>query len=376
MNDAKYRTLVETLKRNILSGRFANGNPFPSVRSLIRRYGLSNTTVLHALDELVHQGLISRKQGSGTFVTRSASSRKIGLIVPGIAYSEFFAPIVSAISHMAQRKDYALVFGDAFSESPADRARQVVKLARDFAERDVSGVIFQPVEFLEDEAEINKAVIDVFRKKNIPVVLLDSDIVPPPDRSGLDVVGIDNFNASGRVVRHLVDSGSRRIAFLMRAHWAPSVRGRLSGVRDAVIASGLGWSEERNVLMFAPGDERAVKRLLRGRWVPDAIVCGDDLAAVTLCKTIARAGYSVPGDVKVVGFNDVMLAGLASPSLTTVRQPCAEIAKATFARLLARMENPNLEPILIALTAPLVIRTSTFSSSCTKTRKSKKKGKL
>ena len=62
MENVKYKQLVRTLKENILSGKYGNAYPFPSVRSLIRRYGLSNTTVLRALDELVKQGLICRKQ--------------------------------------------------------------------------------------------------------------------------------------------------------------------------------------------------------------------------------------------------------------------------------------------------------------------------
>ena len=53
MRDTKYKALVETLKNGILSGRYGNGTPFPSVRALIRRHGLSSTTVLHAMDELV-----------------------------------------------------------------------------------------------------------------------------------------------------------------------------------------------------------------------------------------------------------------------------------------------------------------------------------
>lgn len=53
MGNAKYRKLVEILRGDILSGKYGNGNPFPSVRVLIKRYGLSSTTVLHALDDLV-----------------------------------------------------------------------------------------------------------------------------------------------------------------------------------------------------------------------------------------------------------------------------------------------------------------------------------
>ena len=101
MDNSKYKQLVETLKGNILSGKYGNSNPFPSVRSLIRRHGLSNTTVLRALDELVKQGLIFRKQGAGTFVAGRAAARKIGLIVPGIAVTDFFKPIMSEINRLA-----------------------------------------------------------------------------------------------------------------------------------------------------------------------------------------------------------------------------------------------------------------------------------
>ena len=98
MADAKYKSLVESLKKDILSGKYGAGNPFPSVRMLIRRTGLSNTTVLHVLNELTRMGLISRRQGRGTFVKRRVASRKIGLIVPGVAVTDFFKPVVSEIN--------------------------------------------------------------------------------------------------------------------------------------------------------------------------------------------------------------------------------------------------------------------------------------
>ena len=61
MSDSKYKALVATLKKNILDGKYGNKGRFPSIRALINLHGLSNTTVLHAVDELVRQGLISRK---------------------------------------------------------------------------------------------------------------------------------------------------------------------------------------------------------------------------------------------------------------------------------------------------------------------------
>ena len=111
MNETKYKTLIDTLKKDILSGRYSSRR-FPSIRALIRRFSVSKTTVQRAMDELFHQGIISRKQGSGTFVKSRIVARKIGLIVPGVAYSEFFSALVGEFSRIAQEREYTLLFGD------------------------------------------------------------------------------------------------------------------------------------------------------------------------------------------------------------------------------------------------------------------------
>ena len=102
-NDSKYKVLVDTLKSAILSGEYDLDRPFPSERMLIRKCGHSRITVQHALRELERLGFISRQQGRGTFITRQGASRKIGLIVPGVAYSEYFSQIVSEIAPLVVR---------------------------------------------------------------------------------------------------------------------------------------------------------------------------------------------------------------------------------------------------------------------------------
>ena len=175
MNAVKYKRLVETLKRDIISGRYGSDNPLPSVRALIGRYGLSNTTVLHALDELVRMGLISRKQGRGTFVTDTAISRKIGLIVPGVACTDFFQPIISEINQLARENDYSLLFAEVFSGDREERIRQVRALAAEFIEKRVSGVIYEPLAEPGGN-EANGYVLRAFKRAGIPVVLIDCDL--------------------------------------------------------------------------------------------------------------------------------------------------------------------------------------------------------
>ena len=196
MNDAKYRTLVETLKSNILSGKYGNGHPFPSVRSLIRRHGLSNTTVLHALDELSKQGFISRKQGRGTFVADGAGSRFIGLVVPGISYSsEFFQPIIAELIQLARNHDYTILMDGAWSPKSDDNGREAIEVAARLIKRRVAGVIYQPLEYSVNSEAVNRRILSAFSNAGIPVVLLDGDIVPGPARSNYDLVSIDNVTA-------------------------------------------------------------------------------------------------------------------------------------------------------------------------------------
>ena len=355
--DAKYKSLVDTLKSAILSGRYGLDRPIPSERMLIRRYGHSRITIQHALRELERLGLISRQQGRGTFITKQGANRKIGLIVPGVAYSEFFPPIVSAISRLAQMGNYTLIYGDMASVGSRNLTRFVRKMARKLIDERVAGIVCQPVGGLGDSDRVNKAVFAAFERARIPVVLIDYDCVKPPSRSSHDIVGINNFDAGRRLAEHLLSVGARKIHFVLHGNPAPTTLNRLSGVRMTVEAA-TARKDRHFVLEAEPDNLAALKRHLKaGR--PDAFVCLNDADAAKLIQTLARVGLSVPRDVLVAGFNDVNIATLTNPPLTTIHQPCEQIAAAAFGRLLARIRNPDLPATEILLPAPLVVRAST-----------------
>ena len=355
MKDVKYRTLVESLKTEILGGRYGAKSPFPSVRALITRFGLSKTTVQRALDELFHQGLISRKQGRGTFVTGAASSGKIGLIVPGVAYSEFFPVIVSEINRLGHEAGYQVVIGEVcYSANAAARACQAKALARQYVSDRVAGVIFQPLELLPNASRLNEEILSLFAKARIPVVLIDADVVPSPARSAWDIVGINNIAAGRQMAAHLQDVGVRRVAFLADADSDCSIQDRMFGVRSVFGGRGaFSWSA------CDPRSVRGVGKLMKGRKAPQALICRSDSVAAHLMVTLRKCGIRVPDDVMVAGFNDINFAALLSPGLTTVHLPCAEIGAVAFNRLLTRIATPDLSAQEIYLSAPLVVREST-----------------
>ena len=188
----------------------------------------------------------------------------------------------------------------------------------------------------------------------MPLVLLDSDIVNAPERSGYDLVAVNHFDAGRRLGAHLRATGAKRIAYLMQADRAPCVQERYLGVRTA--CEGLALAGQ--ALLAEPDDAAAVRRFLR-RYRPDALACYNDRQAVLLMKTLAALGVRVPDDVAVAGFDDVNYAALATPRLTTMHQPCEELAALAFETLLFRMAHPDAPARESFLNAPLVVREST-----------------
>ena len=367
MNATKYGALFDTLKNEILSGKYRSNFPFPSVRALISRFKLSDRTVRHALDELYAQGLISRKQGRGTFITGRSVSRKIGLIVPGIADSEFFQTIVPGLLRSCQAVGYQPVFCEITETAPRERMRQALGFARALVADRVAGVIFQPMVTLA-RVDANAAVAQCLSNGRIPFVLLNTDIVVSPERSAYDVVGIDNVEAGCMVGAHLMSCGARRIAFLMWPDVA-SVRSRFRGLRLSVLDENV----KTRLVEANPSNNAAIACTLR-LFKPDAFVCGNDTAAAVLTQTLARLGRRVPDDVLLAGFDDIRHSTIMTPQLTSVRQPCEDIADVAVGLLLKRISNPAEVPKVVHLPSPLMVRASTTRPS-KKAVKDKSRGK-
>ena len=369
---ANYKWVYETLKREILGGKYSSGKSFPSSTALVRRFEIARFTIRQALDILAKEGLIKSQRGRGTFVTKMGANRQIGLIVPGVAYSEFFQPIVTALSGVCTANGYGLSIGSVFSTDGEARARQAMALAHDLAKQRVSGVILQPIESITNAPSVNKKILAVFRSAGIPVVLLDSDIVPPPDRSQYDVVGVNNYDAGRRVAVHMIAAGAKRISFVSMTKPCYSIRHRFAGVQGALASHGVLLKEMVELDAANVGE---VRRFLR-KERPDGVICCCDTFAAFFKYAVEQLGKCVPKDMLLAGFDDVQHAKVMTPALTTVTQPCEKIAREAFLALLGRIKNPNRPAREILLAAPLVVRASTRRMMPAKKdgRKAAKKG--
>ena len=356
-NDAKYKVLVDTLKSAILCGRYDLDRPFPSERMLIRKYGHSRITVQHALRELERLGFISRQQGRGTFVTRQGASRKIGLIIPGLAYSDhFLSAIIGEISRLAMQEGYVLLLGNLSSPHVRDRVQTARRFARELVKEKVAGVIFQTFEFFGNAERNNSDIISEFDAAGIPVVLLECDILQAPERSKYDVVGVNDMDAGFRLGRSLIDSGMRQLSYLLLENSAPCGNARLMGLLAAVaVARKQGLRCSCETFCVDPENDRAVKRYLSRR-KPDALVCGGSVMTMALLRTLERIGVDIPGDVRLGGFSEQPEDAISRLPVTMIRLPGEEIGKTTFYRLLERIARPDLPPLELLQTAPLFNR--------------------
>lgn len=198
------------------------------------------------------------------------------------------------------------------------------------------------------------------RTRNIPFVVVDPAGDPAPDVSS---IGSANWSGGVLATRHLIDMGHREIAMITGPNDMTCSRARLSGYRSALDAAGIPIREDLIVSgQFARDDGVTLGReLLSLPKPPTAIFAGNDLQAVGVYEAARSKGLSIPGDLSVVGYDDIQIAEWVGPGLTTVRQPIAEMAEQA-TRLVLRMKDSNsTEATRIDLATSLVVRSSTRS---------------
>ncbi|MDR6317893.1 LacI family DNA-binding transcriptional regulator [Actinoplanes couchii] len=203
-------------------------------------------------------------------------------------------------------------------------------------------------------AQLSTAEQDQLRARGIPFVVLDPSSELPDD---VPYVGATNWNGGRTAARHLIGLGHRDIAVISGPDHL-YCQARLDGQRSALQAAGLPVGEHRAALTTMGGFEVALE-LLKDADRPTAIIAGNDLQAVGVYQAARALGLRVPDDVSVVGFDDLPIATMVDPLLTTVRQPLTEMAMAATELALALGRGETASQTGIELATRLVIREST-----------------
>ena len=354
----KYQQVLESIEEDILSGRYSPGQKLPSETALLEQFETSRITVVRALRELQHKGLVQRRAGSGTYVadiTARKTNLLFGSLIPDLEDAEIFGPICQGIAEYLQSRKHALLWGN-IAPGPKEKETQTLELCRQFIIQKVPGVFFAPLDLTATNHQTNQAVVSLLEKAGIPIVLLDRSFLPYPERSPHDLVSIDHRYAGYLATNHLLKLGCRRIAFVASRHASQTTESRVAGYRDALFRADLPF--ESSLLQALGSDDAHEIAQLMERQKPDAIVCVSDRTAGHVMQSLIGLNYQIPQDVRIVGFDDVQYANLLPVPLTTIHQPCHDIGVAAAGAMLERLSAPNIPTREILLDCRLVVRDS------------------
>lgn len=241
-------------------------------------------------------------------------TQTIGVVVTAIT-DPFIAELVQAIESAAYEHGYTVIL--ASSSSEPEREIAAVEMLRS---KRVDGVIVT-------SSRVATLYQEQLDRLAAPVILINSHS-PLPGQYTF-AIGVDNRHGGCRATEHLIDLGHRRIAYICGPAAHSDDAGRQAGYREALAQAGLEFAPELVIAGTgrADGGERAVPRLLALPEPPTAVFCYNDMTAVGLLRAARGLGLSIPKDLAVVGFDDIPLASYVRPSLTTIRQPTAEMGR-------------------------------------------------
>lgn len=207
-------------------------------------------------------------------------------------------------------------------------------------------------------------MVNAFKASKLPLVIVDNYI----PKSQVDSVISDNFEGAKEAVDYLVSKGHTRIAFI----GGPTIQGnrptnkiytierRAAGYRTALLDAGLevNYALYESSNLSADGGYQACQRLLEGKDKFTALFCANDATALGAMKALREAGLSIPEDVSVIGFDDIEMAQLIHPTLTTIRVNKEAMGAAAVKALIERVADPEAISSTTMLEIELIERES------------------
>ena len=330
-----------------------------SVRDVAQRAGVSVGTVSNVLNhpEKVSPASAERVQraidelgfirNDAARQLRNGRSRTIGMVVLDVR-NPFFTDLARGAEDEASQSGLTVTLGN----SDEDPTREATYLDL-FEQQRVYGVVISAY------ADISER-LSRLKKRGIPAVLVDRS---SPD-GAFSSVSVDDLAGGTLAVEHLISLGRRRLAFVGGPMGIRQVADRLEGARAAVAAHPdvslevieidalsvlAGRAAGADIVGRAPGDR------------PDAIFAANDLVSMGLLQAFAMQGadVAVPGQIALIGYDDIDFASAAVVPLSSIRQPSALIGRTAVEILLAEAEDPSAPPQQVVFQPELVVRAST-----------------
>ncbi len=279
---------------------------------------------------------------SGARSLATQRTNVVGVLLPDL-HGEFFSELIRGIDSVARVRHLQLLLSSTHGD-----AAELATAIRTMRGRVDGLLVMSP--------HVDAALLDKNLPSALPIVLINS----PLKDARRSTLTIDSYRGARAMVNHLARRGHRRIVHVAGPELNFDAQERLRGYRDE-MASTL----PRVVPQVLPGDFSERSGYLAGQLLatwrdrPDAVFAANDGLAIGCMAAFREAGLRIPGDIAVTGFDDIPLASLVSPALTTVRVQIAELGRSALEQLLLGIESPaKTRPVSRALLPEVVVRES------------------
>jgi LacI family transcriptional regulator len=278
--------------------------------------------VLHAIEEI---GFV--RNGSARQL-RAGQSQYIGLVVLDVT-NPFFTEVARGVEDAANEAGYVVILCN--SDDSLEKEGHYLHVLE---EQRARGLLITPVQ--NDVSYLQR-----LRQRGIGVVLLDRS----SRTKEMCSVAVDDVRGGELATIHLLEQGHRQLAFVNGPLSIRQCADRRRGMRRAMRAAGLDPDEsiiEMSVSMLnAKSGEAAVEEFLNASRKATAVVCANDMLALGVMRGLTRNSVSIPGDIALVGYDDVDFASILATPLTSVRQPKYQLGRTAAQLLIDEALNPT-----------------------------------
>lgn len=302
---------------------------------------ISPDTRQHVMDVIQKLGYRPNRAARGLVMQRTNT---VGLVIPDIT-NPFFSEVARGVQDLARTRDHNVFMGST-DEEPEETIRTLQSLAA----QAVDGIIIF-------SHPLSHEKLENFANSFRPIVTINLSF----EHASVSTITVDNYQGAKLAVNHLVEQGHTAIAMLTGNSASPQKIRRVNGYTDALTAHGLPVNQDW-IIPCVPdmvNGHQTAHQLLTNNPQITAIFAYNDLLALGALRACHELGRRVPQDCAVIGFDDIQLASMVTPSLTTVHYDKYGLGQKAMSRLFEMIENPEGNFPSIKIDVDLIIREST-----------------
>lgn len=337
-----YVQLADTLREQIRSGEIKEGDKLPSETEMIAYYHLGRLTIRDALDILVHEGLLEKRHGKGTFCKTNFVQKKYRVdVFLNLAEVGFIPYYLRSICAALESENVNIVMGDTKNDP-----EMIYNLLENALLDGSNGIIFQPSNSDENASEKICDVLNRCTEARVPYVMIDTFYKNVPE----SYVIMDEFQAGKIAADYFVRMGHTKLCAIEHPMRIDS-RGRIKGFRA-------GLENEPKTIAYSEDLKTSIENTLRENKDITGIFCVTDSVAKKCYEILASMHISIPEQISVVSVDDTIIASTLSPTLSSVIHPKERLGKDIAKAVLAMISGEALWPYKKVFQPTLAIRKS------------------